>query len=247
MVAQRHGDAHGNAACDVALEGSDESLNLSRTPPKKGIRMRSDSGGRFSRATAGVKRDKPLGTQRAGRGRASSAGAALSVVVAPAKKRPPQELPEHTTYAAAADTVEAHLAALVAYQNADHEYFVKIREVVRVLEQNEQRIESEAHGCKDASILLRRDIFAVRDSLTSEFKDRLNSDLGRAVRAMQTELAQQTENTLASFGSQRVSSASELFSILGVHAQNCVLHRIIQQNPPAGGLGGGKRIPRHHL
>ena len=116
MVAQRVTDP-GTTAAEGMSESSKESLALSRTLPKKG-RTRTVSA---ARPPSG-KREMP---NRAGPhvARAPSAGGAISISRALIRKRTAPAVPVRTTTQAAVDTVEGHLAALLAQQKPDHDYF----------------------------------------------------------------------------------------------------------------------------
>ena len=54
-------------------------------------------------------------------------------------------------------------------------------------------------GLNDANVLLRRELFTVRDAMSCEFKTSLNSERKTAVGMMQTELFQHADLKLTSF------------------------------------------------
>ena len=93
---------------------------------------------------------------------------------------------------------DEQLAALVTQQKLTHRYLMDIAKALN--KNNEDIIKDvtvEVEGCKAASLLLRRELFSVRDGLGSEFKA-LNSELERSIGKIRDETAQQTSNKFAS-------------------------------------------------
>ena len=190
MVAQRNDQPTAvNAAAAAAAD--DGSSSDSRTPPKI-RRARSSDAQAPAHAVAG--RRPPMKKRPT---RASSAGPSMICIdVSPAAPNaaPPRmdlpTVPKHVLVTPAVNTQDAQLEALVQQQRLDHAHFQEIRAVLTSLCEHAAYQEADTQGTKDAAVMMRRELFSVRDSLSSE--------LERSIGKIRDETALQTGHRLAS-------------------------------------------------
>ena len=184
MVAQPV--AHGTGSAAAANVSSDASLSGSRTPPK--IRRTRSTDARTT-ATATTKR---RGAAKAPR-RAISAGPRFRIDVSPGTAKATQQrvdVPDHVFVASADSTPDAQLAALVKQQKLDHAHFEAIHAMLKNLCKYAVHQEADLQNTNDAALMMRRELFSVRDSLSSE--------LERSIGKIRDETALQTGHRLAS-------------------------------------------------
>ena len=122
---------------------------------------------------------------------------AQTPLVAPTIAQQFAGVPKHVLVAPTIDTQDAQLAALVQQQKVDHAHFQDIHALLKSLCEHAAYQEVDMQGTKDAAVMMRRELFSVRDGLSSEFKV-LNSELKRSISKIRDETAQQTSNKLAS-------------------------------------------------
>ena len=97
----------------------------------------------------------------------------------PAAAPPSLELPDHFFVQTTASSPDAQLAALVQQQVLDHEYMNKMGVIVRHLAMELDNGKAEAQGGRDATLLLRKELFAVRGTLSSDSISWMDSELSR--------------------------------------------------------------------
>ena len=170
MVAQPVASIHGTGSC---------SDSGSRTPPKPGELRMTRSHGAQPRTAAGR---RPAAVKKRASSRAVSAGPrfiemspgtptiAQTSLVAPTIAQQFAGVPTHVLVAPTIDTQDAQLAALVQQQKVDHAHFQDIHALLQSLCEHAAYQEADMQGTKDAAVMMRRELFSVRDGLSSEFK-----------------------------------------------------------------------------
>ena len=198
IVAQPVSSIHSTGSCS--------DYSGSRTPPKPGELRMTRSHGAQPRTAAGR---RPAAVKKRASSRAVSAGPrfiemspgtptiAQTPPVAPTTAQQFAGVPKHVLVAPTIDTQDAQLAALVQQQKVDHAHFQDIHALLKSLCEHAAYQEVDMQGTKDAAVMMRRELFSVRDGLSSEFKV-LNSELERSIGKIRDETAQQTGNKLAS-------------------------------------------------
>ena len=115
-------------------------------------------------------------------------------------------LPDPVFVTAADGSPDAQLAALVTQQKLTYNFLLGVAKTVNYFNEgafNELRAEIE--GCKDANLQLRRDLFAVRGTLSSDSTKFVQSELKQALTTMEAELSSQASAKLASLEANLVS------------------------------------------
>ena len=244
MVARSQVQFHG-AAGAAGSDGSEASLELSATPPTSRKKARSADtrvvATRHSRVMPA--HHKPRAASAWGRVNIARAPRTMPMMLAAAP--PSLELPDHFFVQTTASSPNAQLAALVQQQVLDHEYMNKMGVIVRHLAMELDNGKAEAQGGRDATLLLRKELFAVRGTLSSDSISWMDSELKQALLKMQAELSKQASHKLSSLEESVAGlTASSTASTECMRRMALYLEELDGARPQEGNelVGGSRRV-----